>query len=213
MKVNIYNQEGKVIGETQLSGQVFNVKVVPDLLHQVVVSQMANRRQGTVKAKDRSEVAGGGRKPWRQKGTGRARHGSIRSPLWKGGGVTFGPSNVKVYKKIIPKKMKRLALFMVLSEKARNNFLVVVDDLKIAAGKTKIMAGILGKLPSHNQTTLIVLPAMDKDTILAARNIARVQTIQAKDLNALDLLNYKYLILSKESIKMIEQTFLAKSKV
>ena len=119
MKVDLYNQEGKVTGQVELPKEIFDIELSKDLVHQVVVSQMANRRQGTAHTKDRGDVSGGGRKPWRQKGTGRARHGSTRSPIWKGGGVTFGPLNSKVYKKIVPKKIKRVALFMVYLKKQK----------------------------------------------------------------------------------------------
>ncbi len=208
MKVNIYNQKGEKTGQAELPKEIFDVKVVPDLLHQVVVSQMANRRQGTAHTKDRGEVRGGGKKPWRQKGTGRARAGSTRSPIWKGGGVTFGPTKDKVYKKIVPKKMKRAALFMALSEKARNNFLVLIDDLKIKEPKTKAVVGILKNLPCRGKTALIALPAMDKSFILATRNIPKTQTMQLKDLNALDILNFKYLVIVEESINVMKDLFI-----
>jgi len=208
MKLDVYNQAGEITGQAELPEEIFNVGVVSDLLHQVVVSQMANRRQGTAAVKGRGEVRGGGKKPWRQKGTGRARHGSIRSPLWKGGGVTFGPLKDKVYKRVIPKKMKRAALFMALSQKAKNNFLILMDSLKIKEGKTKMAAGILKNLPSSGKTTLIALPGMEKDFILAARNIPKVQTTQLKDLNALDILNFKYLIMPKENIKVMQDLFI-----
>ncbi|MDD4989914.1 MAG: 50S ribosomal protein L4 [Candidatus Pacebacteria bacterium] len=208
MKIDVYNQKGEKQGQAELPNEIFDVKVVPDLLHQVVVSQMSNRRQGNAQAKGRGEVRGGGKKPWRQKGTGRARHGSIRSPLWKGGGVTFGPLNERVYKKIVPKKMKRLALFMALSEKARNDFLVLIDDLKIKEPKTKAASAILKNLPCCGKTALIALETMDKDFILATRNIPKITTTQVKDLSALDILNFKYLIMPKESIKVMEEIFL-----
>jgi len=208
MKIPVYNQEGKEIGNTLLPKEIFEVKLSPDLLHQVVVSQMANRRQKSAHAKDRSEVRGGGRKPWRQKGTGRARHGSIRSPLWRGGGVTFGPRKERVFKKEIPKKMRRKALFMVLSEKAKNNFLIVLDDLKIEKIKTKEVSGFLKKLPCGAGSRLVALPEYDKKIVLAARNIPKTATIEARNLNALDLLNYKYLLMSKETIKKIKEIFL-----
>jgi len=208
MKTIVYNQKGKEIGQTLLPKEIFDVKMNPDLVHQVVVSQMANRRQVIAHTKDRGEVRGGGRKPWRQKGTGRARHGSIRSPLWKGGGVTFGPTKARVFKKEIPKKMKRLALFMALSGKAKNNLIILLDELKIEQAKTKLMAEILEKLPCEGKNNLIALPKIDKNLILAIRNLSDVEVIQAKDLNALDLLSFKYLIMPKESIKVIKETFL-----
>jgi large subunit ribosomal protein L4 len=170
---------------------------------------MANRRQGTAHTKDRSEVRGGGKKPWAQKGTGRARHGSIRSPIWKGGGVTFGPRAVKNYKKQIPKKMRRKALFMVLSEKARNNLLFLIDNLKVEKGKTKEIFEILKRLPCIKMgSVLIVLPKYDKKLIQSVRNIPKVEIMEAKELNTLDLLSFKYLLLSKDSIKSIKETFL-----
>lgn len=208
MKITVYNQEGKEAGEALLPKEIFDVKANSDLIHQVAVSQMANRRQIIAHTKDRSEISGGGKKPWRQKGTGRARHGSTRSPLWRHGGTTFGPINRIIFKKDIPIKMKRKALFMVLSEKAKSNLLVLLEDLKLEKVKTKLMAGILEKLPSKKESSLIVLPSMDKDLITASRNIPGAKTIQAKDLNCLDLLSFKYLILPKSAIKIIKETFI-----
>lgn len=208
MKYTVYNQEGKEVGTTLLPKEIFEVKISPDLVHQVVVSQMANRRKVIAHTKTRAEVRGGGRKPWRQKGTGRARVGSIRSPLWKGGGVIFGPRKERVFKKEIPKKMKRLALFMVLSGKIKNNLLILLDKLKIEKPKTKEMTEIFKKIPCKNESSLIALPELNKNLILAARNIPDIETIQAKDLNALDLLSFKYLIMPKEAIKVIKETFL-----
>jgi large subunit ribosomal protein L4 len=210
MKYDVFDQSGKKIGESILPKEVFDVKMNPDLIHQVVVSQMANRRKVIAHTKDRGEVRGGGRKPWRQKGTGRARAGSIRSPLWRGGGVTFGPRKERVFKKEIPKKMKRLALFMVLSTKAKNNFLILLDKLKQETAKTKEISNILKKLPLKEKNSLIVLPEMDKKIILATRNLPKIKTIQAKDLNPLDLLSFKYLIIPKESVKIIKETFAKK---
>ncbi len=207
MKAVVYDQNGKEIGNTLLPKEVFAVDVNPELVHQVVVSQMANRRKNIAHTKARGEVRGGGRKPWRQKGTGRARHGSIRSPIWRGGGVTFGPTKERVFKKVIPKKMKRKALFMVLSEKAKNNLLVVLDKLNIEKSKTKLVADVFKKLPCKGKKTLVVLPNYDKNLILATRNITNKETIQAKDLNCLDLLSFKYLVIPKEAIKVIEETF------
>jgi len=208
MKIAVYDQQGKEIGTTLLPKEIFGVEINPDLMHQVVRSQMANRRRVTAHTKDRGEVSGGGRKPWRQKGTGRARHGSIRSPLWRKGGVTFGPTKERVFKKVIPKKMKRLALFMALSGKVKNNLLILLDKLKIEEAKTRLMTEIFKKLPCKNESCLIALPEYDKNLILSARNLPEVKTIQSKDLNCLDLLSFKYLLMSKESIKVIKDTFL-----
>jgi large subunit ribosomal protein L4 len=211
MKAIVYNTEGKEVGSTLLPKEIFDVTMNSDLVHQVAVSQSANLRQGSAHSKDRSEVSGGGKKPWRQKGTGRARAGSSRSPIWKGGGVTFGPRNTKDYKKEIPKKMRRKALFMVLSQKARENSLIVLDELKFEKAKTKEMAIILNNLPIKG-TSLLALPDYDKNLILSVRNIPKVLTIEARNLNVLDLLNSKYLIFSKEVVKTLKETFLEKSE-
>jgi large subunit ribosomal protein L4 len=208
MKIPVYNQKGEKLKEVLLPKEIFDIPVNPDLVYQVVVSQMANRRRIIAHTKNRGEVSGGGKKPWAQKGLGRARQGSTRSPIWRHGGVVFGPRKEKVFKKKIPKKMKRKALFMVLSAKVKNNLLVLVDKLKLEKAKTKLMAEIFKKLPSSDESTLIALPVLEKNIILAARNLPKVQLIQAKDLNALDLLSFKYLILPRESLKVIKETFL-----
>ncbi len=207
MIAEVYNQEGKKVGQTRLPKEIFEVKMNSDLVHQVVVSQIANRRQKIAQTKTRGEVRGGGRKPWAQKGTGRARVGSIRSPIWRGGGVTFGPRKEKVFKKKIPKKIKRKALLMVLSAKAKNNLLTLLEELKIRKPKTKMISEVLNKLSSKQKSTLIVLPEVNRNLILAARNLPKIEVIQAKDLNALDLLSFKYLLMPKSSLKVIKETF------
>lgn len=208
MKINVYNQEGKEIGTAVLPKEIFDVKINPDLLHQVAVSLMANRRKVIAHTKGRGEVRGGGKKPWRQKGTGRARHGSIRSPLWRGGGVTFGPTKERVFKKVIVKAMRRKALFMALSAKAKNNLLVVLDKLTVEKPKTKLMREVLEKIPSKGKSALIALPEYNKEIILSARNLPKTKTIQAKDLNCFDLLSFQYLIMPKDAIKAIRETFM-----
>lgn len=207
MKVDLYNLEGKVEGSVNLPKEIFEVALNSDLVHQVAVSMMANARQVSAHAKFRSEVRGGGKKPWRQKGTGRARHGSIRSPLWKGGGVTHGPRTERIFEREIPKKMRRKALLMVLSEKAKKSQIVVLDELKMEKPETKLMAKILSKMPSKEQAKLIALPNYDKNVFLSARNIKKTAVEDARNLNVLDLLNYKYLLLTKDSIKTIKETF------
>jgi len=211
MKIDVYNQQGEQVQTTLLPKEIFEVKINPDLVHQVVVSQMANRRKVIAHAKGRAEVRGGGRKPWRQKGTGRARHSSIRSPLWKGGGVTFGPTKERVFKKKINKKMRRIVLFMVLSAKAKNNLLLILDKLSLPEAKTKLMTKILVKLPFKNKIScLIALPRPDKTVIRVTKNIPNTQTVEARNLNVLDLLSFKYLIMPEETIKVIKETFLKK---
>jgi len=193
----------------KLPKEIFEVPMNTDLVHQVFISHTANQRQNSAHTKNRSEVRGGGRKPWRQKGTGRARHGSTRSPIWKGGGVSGGPRNEKNWEKDIPKKMKRKALFMVLSQKAKENLLVVLDALQIEKPKTKQMAGIIKKLPVKDGSRL-VLSHDGKNVFLSARNIAKTGVLEARNLNIVDLLNYKYVLTTKEGIKEIESTFSSK---
>lgn len=207
MLVKTYDQNGKEVGQTRLPSEIFDVKVNSDLVHQVVVSQMANKRTVIAHAKDRAQVRGGGKKPWRQKGTGRARHGSRRSPLWKGGGVTFGPTKERNFEKKINKKMKRKALLMVLSAKVKNDLLLVLEKLSLEKPKTKLMAEVFKNLPVKG-SSLIILPGLEKDVIRAARNIPKTATVEARNLNALDLLSFKYLIVPKDAIKVIKETFL-----
>ena len=206
MKVAVYDQQGKEIGQTLLPKEIFDVKVNSDLIHQIAISQMANRRKVISHTKGRGEVKGGGKKPWRQKGTGRARHGSIRSPLWKGGGVTFGPTKERVFKKGINKKMKRKALFMVLSAKAKDNLLLILDKITLEQPKTKLIAEVFKRLPLKG-SSLVILPQKEKDLIRASKNIPQMETMLAKDLNVLDLLSFKNLIVFKDSIKVIKDTF------
>ncbi len=215
MFVNIYNQKGEKTGQIKLPKEIFEVALNKDLVHQVVVSQAANRRQGSAHTKTRAEVRGGGKKPWRQKGTGRARAGSIRSPIWRGGGVTFGPTNKRVFKKSIPKKIRQKALLMALSSKVKNRSLILLNKLEFKEAKTKEVVRMIEILKSKIKifkegSILIVLPEINKNIILSARNIPKVKTIQAKELNALDLLSYKYLIILKKSIEVIKETFTEK---
>ena len=207
MKITVYDQEGKETGTALLPKEVFDVKLNPDLVHQVVVSQIANRRKVIANTKNRAEVRGGGRKPWRQKGTGRARAGSIRSPLWRHGGISFGPTKEKIFKKKINKKMRRLALFMALSAKAKNNLLLILDKFNLEQPKTKLMDKILKNLQIKG-SSLIALPKYEKNIVLAARNLPKIETDEARNLNALDVLSFKYLIMPKETIKIIKDTFL-----
>lgn len=193
--------------EVALPSAIFDIPWNADLVHQVVASQQSNRRIVRANTKGRGEVRGGGKKPWAQKHTGRARHGSIRSPLWKGGGVTFGPTKERVFTKKINKKMRIGALFALLSAKARENALVVLNTLEIAGRKTKALKGTFAKLPSNTRPTLLILPSMERNLLSAAKNIPFLQTIQAKDLNALDVATYQYVVLPSKSIEVIEKTF------
>ncbi len=213
MKISIYNQKGEEIEKADLPAEVFGVDVNQDLVHQAVVAQMANARKVIAHTKDRSEKRGGGRKPWRQKGTGRARHGSIRSPIWRGGGVTFGPTKERVFSKKINKKMKTKALFMALSSKAKDKKLILLDKIELAEAKTKQMAEIIKDLKEKtkkdlNKSALIILPSSNQDVIRATKNIPKIKIIRADSLNVLDVLTYKHLLLLQGSIKVIEKTYL-----
>ncbi|OGZ78889.1 MAG: 50S ribosomal protein L4 [Candidatus Staskawiczbacteria bacterium RIFOXYD2_FULL_37_9] len=208
MKFDLYNQNGEVSGSAILPKEIFEVPLNNDLVHQVAVSLMANKRQVSAHAKTRGEVRGGGKKPWRQKGTGRARAGSSRSPIWKGGGVTHGPRNDRIFEREIPKKMRRKALFMVLSEKAKNKNLIILDKIELTNGKTKEMAQVMLKLPCKKSKTLIAMPNYDKRIFLASRNIKKTSIDDARNLNVLDLLNSKYLLITKGTVKTIQETFL-----
>ena len=208
MKAPLYSTKGEQAGEVELPSAIFEIEMNQALVHQVAVAQAANKRQSIAHTKTRGEIAGGGAKPWNQKHTGRARAGSNRSPIWRGGGVTFGPRNDKVYTQKINKKMRRKALFAVLSEKARQEKLVVVEDFNTQDGKTKSLSAMLSSLPCGiAKSSLLALATLDKGVINAASNIDRATTIQAKDLNVLDLLNNQYLVIGKDSVKTIEETF------
>jgi large subunit ribosomal protein L4 len=204
-KVPLYNVNGEEIGEVELSDKVFGAEIREDLMHKVVVAQLANRRQGTASTKTRAEVKGGGAKPWRQKGTGRARHGSIRSPIWRGGGIVFGPKP-RSYRKKLPKKVKRLALKSALSSKVVENNLIVLDELKMERPKTKDMINILSNL-NVKEKALLVLGEKDEKVILSARNIPGVSTGSVESMNVYDLLLHDKLILTKKALEKVEEVY------
>ncbi|HEX9722121.1 MAG TPA: 50S ribosomal protein L4 [Candidatus Paceibacterota bacterium] len=207
MNIKTYDKEGKEAGTAELPENIFGVELNPDLVHQVMVAAEGNRRQVSAQVKGRGDVSGGGKKPWAQKHTGNARHGSIRSPIWVGGGVSHGPTAERNFTKKINKKMRKKALFMVLSEKARKDMLVLLEDLQLEGAKTKALQTLLGKLPCDSQNTLLALPDMRQDIIRAGNNLKNVRTMQARELNALDLLNSKYLVMPKSAIEVVEKTF------
>ncbi len=210
MKTSVYNQKGEEVKQIELPKTIFGIDINFDLIHQIVVSQFSNKRQNIAHTKTRNEVKGGGRKPWRQKGTGRARHGSIRSPLFKGGGVTFGPRNEKNYKKIVPEKMRKKALFMVLSGKFKDKEIIFIDDIEPKDSKTKSMKEIVNNLPLESKNTLILYPEYNEKIIMGSKNIPEIKVMSAKDINAAELLSFKFLIIPEKSIKIIENTFLPK---
>ena len=205
--VKVYNLSGEVVKDLELDPSVFGVKVNSDLVQLAVEAQKASSRQVLAHAKGRGEVRGGGKKPWKQKGTGRARHGSIRSPIWKGGGVTFGPSKERNFAKAINQKAKNKALKMVLSDKVSNNYLVLVEEISLKEAKTKILHQILQKLPIKNQKTLLVLDRKNEEILRAARNLPNLVAVAPTSLNVVDVLKYKYLLMPVKAIDKIIKHF------
>ena len=202
--VSVYNIEGKEVGKIDLSDAVFGVEVNEHLVHMAVASQLANNRQGTQKAKTRSEVSGGGRKPWRQKGTGHARQGSTRAPQWTGGGVVFAPVP-RDYSFKMNKKEKRAALKSVLTSKVQENKFIVLDELKLAEVKTKEMKKVLDNLKVNN--ALVIIGDDSENVALSARNIAGVQTASVNTINVFDMLKYNTIIATKSSVASIEEVY------
>ncbi len=203
--VSVYNMEGKEVGTVELNDAVFGVKVNEHLVHMAVLQQLANKRQGTQKAKTRGEVSGGGRKPWRQKGTGHARQGSTRSPQWKGGGVVFAPVP-RDYSFKMNRKEKRAALKSVLSDKVATSKLIVLDELKLDEIKTKKFKAVLDNL-KVNEKALVVLGEKDDVVIKSANNLPDVQTALPNTINVYDILKAKTLILTKDAVAKIEEVY------
>lgn len=234
IKINVYNQKGEQTGDMKLSEKVFGVKINEALVHQACVTQMANERQVLAHTKIRSEVRGGGRKPWAQKGTGRARAGSNRSPIWIGGGVTFGPLKTRNFKKKINKKMKQKSILMVLSDRVANKNLIVLDKIEIAEYKTKIFDNILKDLekkilpkaennilkdstkeekaknqrkPIQKRSILLVIDKKDEKTKFSAKNLVGVEIINRENINIVDLLKYRNLIIAKQAVEKLEEKY------
>ena len=203
--VSVYNMEGKGVGTMELNDAVFGVEVNEHLVHMAVVQQLANNRQGTQKAKTRSEVSGGGRKPWRQKGTGHARQGSTRSPQWTGGGVVFAPTP-RDYSFKLNKKEKRAALKSAITDKVQSNKLIVIDELKFDEIKTKSFKNVLDNL-KINSKSLVVLNEKDEKVVLSARNIPTVKTALTNTINVYDILHAQTVVLTKEAVKTIEEVY------
>ena len=202
--VSVLNMEAKEVGSMELNDAVFGVEINEHLVHQAVVLQLANNRQGTQKAKTRSEVSGGGRKPWRQKGTGHARQGSTRAPQWTGGGVVFAPVP-RDYSFKMNKKEKRAALKSVLTSKVQENKFIVLDELKLAEVKTKEMKKVLDNLKVNN--ALVIIGDDSENVALSARNIAGVQTASVNTINVFDMLKYNTIIATKSSVASIEEVY------
>jgi len=201
--VAVYNMSGEQIGEVELKAEVFGIPVHRQALHDAVVMQLAGMRQGTHDTKTRGEVRGGGRKPWRQKGTGRARHGTIRSPIWRGGGIVFGP-HPRDYSYSIPKKVRRLALKSALSSKVENGSIMVLDDLKFGTPRTKDMVSVLSNLKVNNKA-LVVTADRDENVTKSARNIPGIKPMDVKGLNVYDLLAHGTLVITRDAVGRVEE--------
>ena len=212
LKIKVYNSEAEAVKDLELNAKIFGVKANNELLHQAVIAQQANARQVLAHTKDRSEVSGGGKKPWKQKGTGRARVGSSRSPLWIGGGVTFGPTKNRNFKKKINQKMKQKALFMVLSDRVENNSLAVMDNLEFKEYKTKKFNALLSALEkkifkTERRDILVITEVKDEKAKFSGRNLAGVKIINLENINLVDVLNYKNLLLTEEIVKKLETKY------
>ena len=198
-----YDTTGNQVGDIELDDRVFDQKINEDAVHQVVNAQLASIRQGTASTKTRGEVNGGGRKPWRQKGTGRARHGSIRSPLWVGGGIIFGPKP-RSYQQKVNKKVKKLALRSILTDKLNHENILVVDDIQFEQPKTKQVVELLARLKLEGKKVIIVIPEKDANLYLSARNIPGVKTLLVEALNAYDLLNNDCIVMTEGAVAKVE---------
>lgn len=208
IKVDVYNLEGKVTGDISLPKEVFGLESNNNLVHQVYVAQAANRRSGSSHTKTRSEKRGGGKKPWKQKGTGNARTGSIRNPIWKGGGTIFGPSKNMNFFKSVNTKMRKKALLIALSEKVKSEKIKVVESLNLSEKKTKVFAEMLKNM-DLNKSILVNFGKEEVGNYKAARNINKVNTMEVDQLNVFDLMNSEYLVLSKDSIKQIKDRYIS----
>ncbi|MDO4619985.1 MAG: 50S ribosomal protein L4 [Lachnospiraceae bacterium] len=202
--VSVYNMDGQTVGTMELSDEIFSAPIKENLVHQAVVLHLANKRQGTQKAKTRAEVSGGGIKPWRQKGTGHARQGSIRAPQWRHGGVVFAPTP-RSYSFKMNKKEKRAALKSVLSTKLQENNLIVVDKIEFPEIKTKNMVKVMNAL--NVEKAYVVLAGADKNVFLSTKNLQNVRLSQAGSMNLYDILKYEKLVLTQDAVKTIEEVF------
>jgi large subunit ribosomal protein L4 len=205
-KVTVYNTAGKEVGDVTLNPKMFDVPVRPQLVQQAVRTILANRRVAIAHTKTKAEVRGGGRKPWKQKGTGRARQGSIRNPQWKGGGVVFGPRSNRNFSLKMNKKAKRQALLMTLTDKAHDKKIIVLDKLDMPAIKTKEFIGIVSKLPLKG-TFLTILPKTNQTIIKSVRNIPFAKVITADSLNVMDILAHQYVLCPKDSLAVMVKTY------
>lgn len=204
--MNVHSIEGKKIGEIKLNDNLFHAKINKHIVHQIVKRYLAEKRRGTASTKSRSEVRGGGRKPWRQKGTGRARAGTIRSPIWVGGGITFGPEN-RDYGYSIPRKMRLVALKSVLSDKVKNNDMIILDKLELKNGKTKEIINIFDNLNINSDKILIIIDKDDEVIKRAVHNLKNTMVITANKINTYDLVNYQKMLITKNALQIVEEVF------
>ena len=204
-KLDMLNLNGEKVKEINLKDNIWNIEPNDSVLHDAVVLTLASRRQGTHSTKTRSEVSGGGRKPWRQKGTGNARQGSIRAPQWRGGGIVFGPTPNKNYTKKMNKKERRLALKTALTYKAKNNELIAIDSIKFETNKTKEMMLLLNKLDFVNKKVLLVIENLDENICLASRNIGNIKVVLPEEVNTYDVLNADRMLLTSNSLQKLEE--------
>jgi large subunit ribosomal protein L4 len=202
-KIKVYNMQGKEVSERELAKEVFAVKVNEGLVHLAAETQAANARVASAHTKTRGEVRGGGKKPWKQKGTGRARHGSTRSPIWVGGGITFGPRSDRNFSKKLNKRSKKSAIAMILTDKVKSDGLIALEGLVIEGGKTKIMAAMLGKLPVGRHV-LLVLPKSDKMAVRASKNLKNLRTVTSGEMSVLDLLTADTVLAPLATIEQME---------
>jgi len=203
-KVSLYNTDGKEQGSVDLLDLVFGVKPKDAVVHQVYLAIRANARQPWAHTKDRSEVSGGGKKPWKQKGTGRARHGSIRSPIWRGGGITFGPTNERNYRQKINQKMKKVAVRMGFSDKVLDSRLIVLDTFA-TDGKTKGFIALRKILPGVGRSTLVVTEQKNDAMLRATKNVSGIDVVRAMDVNIVDLMHHQYVIVDKSAVATLEK--------
>ncbi len=203
--VSVYDKEGEQAGEIELNEELFGAEINEDVLFEVSQALLAAQRRGTANTKTRAEVRGGGRKPWRQKGTGRARHGTIRSPIWTGGGVVFGPKP-RSYRQSIPKKKRRAAMRSALSSKVNNGELIVLNEISLSQPKTKEISRILDNLNAKGKV-LLVTADQDRNVYLSGRNLERINTTLAGKLNVLDILDCDQLIMTKDAVSTVEEVF------
>ena len=207
LKLKVYNFEGKELGTQNLDPKLFGVEINPVVVQQMVVAQQKNAREPIAHTKGRSEVRGGGKKPWRQKGTGRARHGSSRSPIWTGGGITFGPTSSRNFSVKINKKVKAKALAMVLTDKVANDKVILLESYNLPDAKTKMLVAALDKLPVKDRSVLIATKSAEENIVTAAKNLPKVDTTYFGSFNVVDLLKYEYLVINKELLQKVTELY------